>query len=342
MTLRYRRMKPEDVTACVSFLLKLPLYGQQYAADPESTIRAWTALAGLDSFRAVLFEEVIDGHTRLLGPGVNVVVTDDFAREMKTSPSFWLGPELAGRVTSGRSPLLSNDQLRRANATTGINLVAWPSGPSPEDSPRMDINHLIMGTFVDTVRGYKLKELFFQTPVAEEAMAVLRWGAAIAMGDRTRTDFTSQEIQTLVKSPYVLVMNAELATGHYGSWASGLFVLREPQIGFSRSEQRLLEEALRGGTDEELARELEISLSAIKKAWRSVYDRVDRSKVGILPTSSDDYENGDRGKGKKHRLLAYIREHPEELRPISLKHLRHAHEQKQPDPRTSAGTVSRK
>ena len=62
-------------------------------------------------------------------------------------------------------------------------------------------------------------------------------------------------------------------------------------------------------------------LSAVKKAWCSIYDRV----AAHLPDSildvdaEEERQNGDRRKQKKQRLLAYLREHPEELRPYSRK-----------------------
>jgi hypothetical protein len=304
VALRYRRMKQNDVHECVSFLLGHPSFGPQYGGDSQSIVKAWTTLQECDAFRASVLEETIGDRVRLLGPGVWVVVTDKFAQEMKTPPFFWLGPELATRVASGRSPLLSNDQLRMANATTGINVVAWPSGPGQVDSARMEINHLFMGPFVEMVSGYRLKELFFQPSVAEQAMAVLHWGAALVSAEGMRTEMSLGEIEDVTRNPCVFVMNAELAASRFGSWASGLFVSRLPQIGFSRSEQRVLEEALRGGTDQELAEELEISISAVKKAWRSIYDRVERTKMGILPSVSNEIETTDRGKGKKQRLLA--------------------------------------
>jgi len=62
--------------------------------------------------------------------------------------------------------------------------------------------------------------------------------------------------------------------------------------------QRLLVAALRGLTDDELSDDLMVSHSAVKNAWRSIYAR---------------------GKQKRQRLLAYLRERPEELRPFARK-----------------------
>jgi hypothetical protein len=66
--------------------------------------------------------------------------------------------------------------------------------------------------------------------------------------------------------------------------------------------------------DRQLADELGISISAVKKAWRAVYDRA----AAILSDASDHRSQDDtkRGREKKNRLLAYLREHGEELRPV--------------------------
>jgi len=75
-----------------------------------------------------------------------------------------------------------------------------------------------------------------------------------------------------------------------------------------------------GGTESEMAEELEISISAVKKCWRSIYDRARASGIGIFAEDiNGDVEAVERGKEKKHVLLAYLREHPEELRPTDMK-----------------------
>jgi len=73
---------------------------------------------------------------------------------------------------------------------------------------------------------------------------------------------------------------------------------------------------LRGFTDEELADELAISLSAVKKAWRSVYDRAAKALPRDLPDRTTEDIKAKRGKEKKQHLLAYLRGHMEELRPV--------------------------
>jgi hypothetical protein len=106
----------------------------------------------------------------------------------------------------------------------------------------------------------------------------------------------------------------ELAGGH--SFEVKVGHNREPILGLRNSDQELLEAALRGTTDIELSVELGLKLPALKKRWASVFNRVAAAKPDLLPGIDDNLDRQTRGRQKKHRLLAYIREHPEELRPF--------------------------
>ena len=68
-----------------------------------------------------------------------------------------------------------------------------------------------------------------------------------------------------------------------------------------------------------------ISLATVKKTWRLIYDRVAACSPELIPGNfaADDGAN-TRGKEKKQRVIAYLREHPEELRPVSRKLLQAA------------------
>jgi hypothetical protein len=73
-------------------------------------------------------------------------------------------------------------------------------------------------------------------------------------------------------------------------------------------------------TDEGLARELNLKLTAVKRRWLTLFERIADVHPDLLPPDVRLPENGDnhigkRGPQKRHHLLAYVREHPEELRP---------------------------
>jgi hypothetical protein len=99
------------------------------------------------------------------------------------------------------------------------------------------------------------------------------------------------------------------------SVASGLFQHHlSPQFGFARGEQELLELALEGAQDAAVAKSLFITAAAIKRRWSSIFERVASISPELCPMDA----TGTRGAQKRQRILAYVRSHPEELRPFDL------------------------
>jgi hypothetical protein len=107
-------------------------------------------------------------------------------------------------------------------------------------------------------------------------------------------------------------VSAELIVG---SVTTIVFRFTPPMFRFGKGEQRLLRAALEGFTDLELVEELQIKKEAIKKRWASIYEQVQQTMPNLLPQSDCD-TNSKRGRQKRHHLLAYLRNHPEELRPF--------------------------
>jgi hypothetical protein len=135
-------------------------------------------------------------------------------------------------------------------------------------------------------------------------------------------DSPRKNAEEFVRKPHVVGITRELEFARLGSWVGTLFDYLPPRFGFSRSEQRMLLAALAGksGTDEELAVALAVSLPTIKKMWRSVYRRMAEVQPKMVRDSARSGA-AERGKEKRRHLLAYLRDHPEELRPVSQKHL---------------------
>jgi hypothetical protein len=99
------------------------------------------------------------------------------------------------------------------------------------------------------------------------------------------------------------------------SIAARLYHYRPPVLRLRPAEQRLLASALAGRTDPELSSDLGLSLESVKKRWMSIFSRVDEFAPAIL--SRDETDGEGRGPQKRHRVVAYIRSHPEELRPFA-------------------------
>jgi len=98
------------------------------------------------------------------------------------------------------------------------------------------------------------------------------------------------------------------------SIAAGLFHHRQqPQIAFTPSEQELLEVALEGADDAAAAKSLFVSVAAIKRRWAGIFERVAAIRPDLCPPA-----DGARGIQKRQRVLTYVRNHPEELRPFNF------------------------
>jgi hypothetical protein len=97
--------------------------------------------------------------------------------------------------------------------------------------------------------------------------------------------------------------------------AASIYRYKAPVLRLPAAEQELLLAAIPGKTDAELSAELGLSVEATKKRWRSVFDRVMQYQPEIVSPATAETEG--RGPQKRHRVIAYVRNHPEELRPYA-------------------------
>jgi hypothetical protein len=101
-----------------------------------------------------------------------------------------------------------------------------------------------------------------------------------------------------------------------GSIAGALFQYQEPILQLHETDKHLLAEALRGGTDSEMAARMNLSLASIKKRWLSLFQRVAETQPALLPGCREQSWNAFRGPQKRHHILDYVRSHPQEIRPF--------------------------
>jgi len=324
MSIRNRPMRPKDVRECVEIVAAHPFVGPRYGNAIDDLRAAWLRLLSCNGFcSARVFEEESNGRgPRILGVGVTVFVSDHFLCELKTPPGFWMSPEIARRVARGdHSPLLSPKEIQDANSQGGLNLAVCHACVRMEDNQRTEVWTELMTSFLDHHRGFLLKELIVQGESPEHLMGLRNSGGFLFNSEEGRYgDLDGKDLHEIASQTHIMGITREMALWPPGSWVGSLFLYEPPRFGFNVSEQRLLISALAGGTDEDLSDDLGISLSAVKKTWRSIYDRVAACLPDLIPGNSHpDAENSRRGKDKKQRLISYLREHPQELRPVSRK-----------------------
>lgn len=322
--LQYRPMQAEDVDPCVRIVAENPYLAPRYGGAIADLGPTWLSLLGRLAFTAVVFEELVERkRPRLVGAGISAFVSDPFLRGIKKSPLIWIGPEIVRLTRLGRSPVLSDKEVIEANTRGGLNLIGWHGATSIEDAARPDVLNFVFGSFIELHRGFLIKELLGQADSPEVLQGIRNSGGYFY--DPDACTFVSSMPDTpdeVVNRPHLMGSTRKLALE--GTWLSGsaIFAYQAPRFFFSRSEQRLLQAAMQGNTDTELSDQLGISGSSVRRSWLSIYDRVAARVPGVLgqhPTEDREKSSAVRGRGKKYRLLAYLREHPEELRPLSRK-----------------------
>jgi len=315
-------MRPDDVRGCVEIVASVSSARRIYGDAIRDLPDAWLRLLEFEAKEAVVFEEVVGASAAICAIGVSVFVNDEFVRELKARP-FWFAPELARQLKRGHSPLLFDRELRQANSRGGLTALVWEGRITPGFEENAEVHRKLANIFLETHRGFLWKEVIcHQIETAER----LNWSPRIGglLWDPIAggyTDRLGENPEEFLSHPHVFGLTREIEIARpAGSWVGGLFEYQPPRFGFSRSEQHLLLAALNGGTDQELSRELDISPETVKKAWCRIYARVSACLTELIP-SNFAAENGtsERGKEKKQRLLAYLRDHPEELRPASRK-----------------------
>jgi hypothetical protein len=259
--------------------------------------------------------------SRIVSFNTIVFVTDKFCSEARSTLPPYLSVQLTRHYRSRQSPVLNREQVARANAGAGLNVVMCFGGQAhdgilPEQflavhEKQTEASHLGLG-------GYRIKE-FLAAPIGHFA---LQW--MVDAGARLRCDYSHyfqtndhREPEPSQRRPYLVGLTKEEAFAHPGSYLASIFIYTEPRFYFSRSQRTLLEHALMGETCEALATSLSLSPWTVKKRWRAIYDRVADVDRDLLPPSiAYGAHASSRGTERRRQLLNYLRQHFEELRPF--------------------------
>lgn len=325
--LRWRPMQMADVDACVDIVAAHPVIGPRYGADIENLGRAWRNLLCLAASTQNVIERLDQKHAKIVGFGVSVFIRDAFIHEIKTPPLRWVGPELTKRAIGRDSPVLTDDEVREANSGKGLNSLVWAGISAVEIALKPELLHLMVGGFIESHRGFLLNEMISaQADSVEQLAGAVEAGGLYWNPDHQKYEKLPPEpLEAFVTRPHFIGITRELQRERPGSWVSMLFDYCPPRFGFSPSEQQLLLKALMSfhGTDEELAAGLDLSVPTVKKMWGSIYRRVADCNPELVPDSAlAESGTHERGREKRRSLLAYMREHPEELRLHSRKLLK--------------------
>ena len=297
-----REIHETDLVDCLNVT---PGHAGDEITGREKALDIWAALLKSRGFKGALVESnpPIAGR-RIVGFGASIFVSREFATRETGHPRPYLNSRLFEAIARGESVVLSEAGLRAANATEGLELLILAGTWSVDvltDQLSAQIGTMLAFKALSLHGGYRLNRQIYEV-----------------VGDSQRGFYESTGVWQLMSGfgggRALMVVTRELALSVGASVAASMFSYRNPILELRPAERELLEAALDGATDQELAAKLHLTLTAVKRRWLVLFNRIAESHPALF-VEGEGFESQARGKQKRHHLLSYVREHLEEIRP---------------------------
>ncbi|MDW5267301.1 MULTISPECIES: hypothetical protein [Acidobacteriaceae] len=301
----WREMCETDLAECFNIE---PRHLGAEIVGRESALKIWKALVRSRCFNSVAIESATPKRTgRIVACGSSVFVTPDFATQELERPRPYLNSRIIASIASKKSVMLAESVLNGESTHCPVDLVVL-NGDYLNDSLSEDeldeVHMLLPFTFMEAHLGYRLNRILIEWTGETQRQfhhSSGVWRAVEIFGQEDRG---------------LSIMTRKDALAVSGSIAGALFQYQEPILHLHETDKHLLAEALRGGTDSELALRMNLSLASVKKRWLSLFQRVAETQPALLPGCHEQNWNAYRGPQKRHHILAYVRSHPQEIRPF--------------------------
>lgn len=272
----------------------------------KQAMASWSELIHKRSFNSIVVEDETARGQRPIAFGASAFVTAQFADEELNQPRPGLVDRFIQSLSSPRPAILSDKEVTSASASKPMDLVmlcgSWLRQElQPEQITQVQM--LLPFSFVECHTGYPLHRIFNETVTQ----------------DQREFQFSSGVFELVKDYPdrerSLLMMNQASARSVSGSMAIKLHRYKAPILDLRDTEKQLLSQALIGGDDEQIAERVHLAVASVKKRWQSVFDRFESAVPTLLREEGPGRELNHRGSQKRHHVLAYVRLHPEELRP---------------------------
>lgn len=247
---------------------------------------------------------------------MSVIVDDRFIERIKSAGVPWSANLLYQDAMAAASEGLLLDQQRvaRANAGDGVNIFVLhnPMRVHRLADPRNhDLLTLGPNGFYFSHEGFYTKSVFWEVYGPEHA-GYIAGGGYHPVHDYSASPAVAGVEPDRVPHLYALERDA-VGEKSYLPHHLWLFSRKRPQMRFTPKQQQHLIYALLGQSDRELQVSLGISEDAVKQAWKNIMQRAAENQPARFSRDPDAGEG--RGQTRRHTLLAYLRQHMEELRP---------------------------
>jgi DNA-binding CsgD family transcriptional regulator len=304
--MRFRLGRRGDLEACQDLLLRDGALAMPDAVQSQVS-RVWSDLFArnaLPSF-AVFEDELSETPSAVCAFAMATFVRDDFARDVVERPRSFLTASVYERELAGERVALEADEVRIANSGEGLHLLILhvvfrhPDLAHPETKALLPVAGY---SFFFQHAGYNLRSIFGEVYGDETLRRMQAAGYSV---------LSAGESATSTRRPYLIRLSRDQTQPSLDPTSLQLFHREMPKFSFTPAEQRVLQHALVGASDRQIAEELDLSTETVRSAWESIYTRVSRVSTRLLGAESST----TRGTEKRRLLLDYVRQHLEELRP---------------------------
>jgi hypothetical protein len=298
--MEWREANAEDLVECLA--IEPRMWGDEIVGR-ERALEVWRSLTrSLACNSAVV--ETGGSKKKRVAFGFSVFVTPEFMDGELQNPWPGINGRILESAVRGEPVVRAESSLCGSNDALDVVVMSCNyryDGMTSEEA--MQAEMALPMAFAEAHLGYRLNRIVVETITerqrrVHESSGVWRMVAEYRGGERA-----------------LLLLTAKHALSVSGSVAGPMFDYHEPVLRLRDSEKRLLAEALKGGTHRELAAKLNLSLPTVKKRWASLFEAIAEVRPDLLPNGERRESVESRGPQKRHRILAYVRAHPEEVRP---------------------------
>jgi hypothetical protein len=318
----WRRTRANDLEECLK--LHPAKNGAEVVGD-AGAMRAWQQLFDMDhASRSAVVELNCKGKVELVGFGFATFVKKRFTDAEVLHPKPGLNSRIIESLVCGNSVVATYEEVRDANTHGGLEQVILDTSWKHDflsATQRDEVRVMLGRSYQNLFSGYRFSRILTEL-VDELDLWHVHGHRSFRIIDRFETFRLTNPETTWNHDRALAAVTVESMREDPHSIAAELFQHHlEPQFRFTRVEQELLEIALEGVDDASASQALFVSVPAIKRRWAGIFDRVAAIRPDLCPFDGE----GTRGIQKRQRVLSYVRNHPEELRPYDFGVLENKH-----------------
>lgn len=316
--LRPRTLLPGDGKACARLMRKVTALEDRLDKNLASVL---ATLIEEERLIGGLIEDYdATGEKTVVAATLSAFVSPDLCRTYLDKPWPCLTNWLLAKCFAGDTQVfLDRGEQAQGNLSRGLDLVMLDYIQTPMDftSPEgRRVMTVFFPFFLSIHRGYNLNTMILEAGAVYEQMALsagFRFYKAIDLDAEPESQ--SVPPGSIRKRAVYYFQREMVADTPPSSPISAVFTYLPPRFRFTGGEQRTLLRAIDGLTDEEIAGTLDVSRDAVKQTWRSIYDHVIQVMPDLVDRGAAAGGEGSRGQEKRRRIVAYVRDNAQELRP---------------------------